>query len=349
MKNNCLIFFCLLTCSLTSSYAQVGTQDQHKPIISKATATWCNICGADAWDAFHDLIDTYDENAIFIAVHADDASELYNSTAEDFADNFIDFFGVPELYHGRDPAPLGRRWDDSTKEYIEAFNTQDRTTQLSLTFDIKNNNINVEANIKFLQDQNTPHYYSLLVIENDVIGFQFNRGTDAIHSKILRTQITPNVFDNLISEDNILANQEFALKLSKELNEEWNKENIEVVVALWKKFGDDFQLVNSSIAKIANTITHTNESNREIKLFDINPTILTNQSELILNLKSEINYAQIGVYNLHGQKILQLYQGSLRSGIHNYKIDRSQIQASGIYFVKLIDGEFSVSKKFIVQ
>lgn len=348
-KNNYLITFYLILASVTISFSQVGIQDPPKPLISKATATWCNICGSAAWDNFHDLITTHSEEAVFMAIHADDGSDLYSETAKIFSENFIDFFGVPELYHGRDPAPFRRIWANSTKEYIDEFNAQERTTQTDLSYEFIDNIIRVQANIKFVQDEDHPRYLSLFLIEDAVVAYQFNQGPRAIHSKILRTHITPEVFENLISTEPIKANEELSFEFSKELQDNWKKDNIEVALIVWKKFGDKFQVINSRLASAANTTTPTRDLSLDLKSFSVTPNLIKSNAQLSIVTKEDLGHVTIDIFNEVGQRISTLHNGLLKSGKQNISLDRSTFPTAGIYYISLNNGSEIISKRVVVK
>jgi len=349
MKNNYLITILFLIWTVTSGYAQVSVQDPHKPLISKATATWCNVCGGDAWDNFHDLINIFDEDAVILAVHSDKESAFYSPTADSLANNFNDFFGVPSLYLGSEPAPFTLPWVNSAEEYISEFSSQERTTQASISFEIKNNDINVDLSIEFLQEQDDPHFYSVLLVENEVTGFQLNRGPGAIHSKILRTHLTPNVFNNPISEGPVDANQNFEFKLTNELEENWKKDNIEIVLVIWKKIGNNYQVVNSALTSTATEITSSQELNLNLHTFEIQPTILESNSQVILRTEKELPDARISLLDANGQIIQTIHKGLLSAGEHSFSINRSSISSSGIYFVSLGAGSSTISRRILVN
>jgi|GEM_PF-4504138 len=339
----------LLVLIASSSIAQVEKQDLRKPLITKATATWCNICGSFGWDNFHDLLDAHNESAVFIAIHADDESQLFSETAAIFSENLIDFFGVPELFLGRDPVPFSRRWANSAKEYIDEFNEQPIPIQSNLSFQFVNNRIEVETKIKFRQSEDEPRYMSLLLIENDVVEYQFNQGPKAVHSKVLRTHITPEVFENLISTDPINANDVFNKEFSKVLDDEWEKENIEVVLIIWRKFGDHFQVVNSSLFSTSNNTTPTSDLELNLASFSIAPNLLQTSSEITISLKNNLERVSIDIYNEVGQKVNTLYLGHLKSGRHSFGLARTIFPTAGIYFVTLNDGQDIISKRIVVE
>ena len=85
----------------------------------------------------------------------------------------------------------------------------------------------------------------------------------------------------------------------------------------------------------------------------INPVIAPNpfssETKLSFNLISGVENGSVRVFNLTGQEILNLENGSMNAGEYNYTISKDQLGSNGIYFVKInLDGNELV-KKLVVN
>jgi len=76
-----------------------------------------------------------------------------------------------------------------------------------------------------------------------------------------------------------------------------------------------------------------------------NPFNPTTSISFNLPFQSDVS---LKVYDLLGREIQTLHNGNLNSGIHRFSFNGSKL-TSGIYFVKLISGEFSETKKMVLM
>ena len=159
----------------------------NKPVIIKATSTECNVCGLRAWDDFKDIIDKYKDNAVVMAVHPLEESELFTNTSMEFVENKSVFFGTPSLFINEEFHI--DNWFVGIKDYIGLFQERRVTAHPEVDFKIKGNELSVEVNTQFFYKTNRPHYVSVYLIEDHVEEYQNNRRPDELHSKILRTHL----------------------------------------------------------------------------------------------------------------------------------------------------------------
>jgi hypothetical protein len=57
---------------------------------------------------------------------------------------------------------------------------------------------------------------------------------------------------------------------------------------------------------------------------------------------------QIGLYDVQGKMVLNLFEGVLNEGKFHSTIHRDQLNA-GIYLLKMISGESIVTKKVVIE
>lgn len=75
------------------------------------------------------------------------------------------------------------------------------------------------------------------------------------------------------------------------------------------------------------------------------PNPMTSSSEISFNIESPVQNASVIIYNVLGEKVATVYDGSLTKGKFSYPVNKTNIPASGIYFVKLnADGNETVAK-----
>ena len=68
-------------------------------LVTKHTATWCPICGFDAWDTQKYFMDNLDgKDAFVLTAHISGSSKLYSDAARELLKNFDGVFYQPEFF-----------------------------------------------------------------------------------------------------------------------------------------------------------------------------------------------------------------------------------------------------------
>ena len=66
----------------------------------------------------------------------------------------------------------------------------------------------------------------------------------------------------------------------------------------------------------------------------------------------EENYTEVAIYNMMGQKIRTLHTGNMTAGRHHILFDgvndQNQLLGSGVYFYRVVAGEFQATKKMML-
>jgi hypothetical protein len=82
--------------------------------------------------------------------------------------------------------------------------------------------------------------------------------------------------------------------------------------------------------------------------FSVYPNPVVNAAQVDFSLLQQ-STVQLGIYNILGKRIIQIYSGNLPLGQHKFDIESQDLE-NGVYFVKLnIDGEESTQKIQIVK
>lgn len=341
-------FFTLLFASLfvvTNAFTQ--RIPANKPFIVKATSTECNVCGLRAWTDFKDVVDKYGKDAVVMAVHPLDESQLFSNTAMEIMDNKPSFFGTPSLFineefHFND-------WFIGIRDFIGPFQERRVLVHPEVDFQIKGNELSVEVNMEFLHKTNRPHYVSAYVVEDHVRAFQNNRLPDDLHSKVLRTHLGENTFGVLLSETDILANQKFTNTFTLELDPEWNIENIEIATVIWEKRGETYHVINSNKALESSFSTSVNILEQANVQLSLRPTILSNISTVIVDLPTVQTDLDVMIVNTLGQSVKTIFTGNLPQGVTNFDLNRNDFSASGLYFLVIEKDGSRLVEKVVVK
>jgi len=345
MKKITLLLFFGIFAHMTA-FSQDVPQEQ-QIVISKIGATWCPNCGLEAWDNFTTLNNEFGTKAVILSLHPSRSSRLHSPESIDLAENLPQAFGQPLFYVNRTKTSTGSIVQNAGVA-VENANSLTPMANTGINATIKDGLLQVDAKVKFFQEGNGDYFLSLLVIEDGVVEVQSQRGTDAVHKKLVRTSLLGGTFEQAIASGTISADSEFTFSDSKAIAEDWNTENLEVAAIIWQKVGDDFEPVNahSVDAAFSTSVNFLEESGVELA---IAPTLVKTSATVSLNTPVAFDRVNIDVFTAAGQQLTTVFSGPLKSGNHNFAIERVALHASGVYFLKIAANGSVLSKKFIVE
>ena len=96
----------------------------------------------------------------------------------------------------------------------------------------------------------------------------------------------------------------------------------------------------------ATFVNNETETIKEYKLYQNYPNPF-NPSTVIRYQLSDVSDVSLKVYDLTGREVLTLVNGRLQAGKYEAKLDGSMLP-SGVYFYKLVSGDFSEVKKLLL-
>lgn len=107
---------------------------------------------------------------------------------------------------------------------------------------------------------------------------------------------------------------------------------------------DDIQIIATVGANAS-----IDEATAESLELNVYPNPVTDNSVVTFNLPESVSSAKVGVYDIAGRFIANVYSGELQSGAQTFTINREKLNAAGVYFVKVeLDGNV-LTKKIIAQ
>ncbi len=346
MKKNYLACLAFLFFSALCHGQEVAVEQ--KMLITKITATWCPNCGTNAWDVKKNLVTEYADNAVFLATHISSSSDLFSSTARDYAGNLPNVQGQPIFYINR------TRYNTGTIEGA----AQDMSTQVSsqtplanagLQMKLEGQTLNVKAKVQFFKPANGEYYLSLLIVEDKVIANQSNRGSSAEHSKVLRGRVTGDTFGELITNGAVAENQTFDFRLNRAIPADWNADNLEVAAIIWEKVGDTYEFVNTESVADFSVFTSVNQLEKAGVQLAVHPTNLSTRTTISVNLPAAQDNLSLRLINANGQLVKNIFSGTLTNGTHQFSLAKERQLSSGIYFIQLEKDGNSITERIVVQ
>lgn len=345
MKKIALLLF-LGTIVHMTAFSQDVPQEQ-QIVISKIGATWCPNCGTTAWDNFSILHNEFDDKAVILSLHPSRSSRLHSPESIDLAENLPQSFGQPLFYVNRTKYSTGSIVQNA-RQAIENGNAAAPLANTGINATIKDGMLQVDAKVKFFQEGNGDYFLSLLIVEDGVIEVQSQRGSDANHKKLVRTSMMGGTFGQAIGSGAIAAESEFTFSDTKAIEADWNTENLEVAAVIWQKVGDDYEVVNGNSvdALFSTSVNFLEQSGVALA---ISPTLVKTSTTVKLTTPVDFDKANIAIFNAAGQQLNTIFSGQLNAGTHNYMIERANLKASGVYFLRMEANGSVLSKKLIVE
>ncbi len=336
-----------------ASFSFVSAQDVpevQKTMITKITATWCPNCGSWGWDFFEDIINASTlQKAIFVGAHH--SGSLGSDAGEAFSINFNapyqPYFYAGNMDLGVNSGNVSAKVTE-TEELINQNAENTPVANVGFAATLSDNTLIVNTNTKFFQDASGDYYLALYILEHNVIASQSNNSSSAQHPYVLRSSFTTDNFGVSIVNGDITAGTEFTdASYTIELNSNWDLNKVSVMGVLWEKVDDTYEFVNVNSTNEFSTVAVQTIS-EDVAKVNLTPTVTNSQTQLSVQLEEATLDAEIAVYNLNGQQLQTVFEGTLTQGLQNFDINTSDL-AAGKYFVTLRSNDGRViTKPFVV-
>ena len=339
--------FCL---SANAQTEQITVEKIQKSLITKRTATWCPLCGAsNVWPMVKSLDASLNRKALVIAGHHSSSSDLYSPAAKDLINNFEATFGQPKFFFDREY--IGDGGSTTMTELENKANSAFGTTPVAqagmiVTYDNNQRLLDVNGRAEFFQNTTGNYYLAYYLVRKSVINQQASQGENTEHVNVLWDAITDSSFGDLITDQGGNSGSSFPLRKQFTLPEELDINNLFVAAILWKLNEDGYyEVINveTSSSIQFGVVSRTYELS-EIESFVIQPTVTTQGSFAVLELKSGIKQTDISIYNWYGQKIKSVFSGDLGKGHHQIPLE---IETPGVYIVSIRSGNQISSQRLI--
>lgn len=223
----------LLTMGLSTGLFAQGewtVPQENVGLLTKITATWCGPCGTWGWDAMSDLLTNYGDENIVISLYAPSSSKLYNSAAEEIA-NEIGFGGTPNF--------AGNGLDQGTavaqaESIVDTFGSAPVIAVPAYALDmVLADTIIIQTKTKFFEGVNGNFHLKVFVVEDKVVEEQNGQTGDVEHKMVVRKWFTAMDSNNVILEGPASAGEVIEKNYMVEVDEEWDWDNLYFITTLW--------------------------------------------------------------------------------------------------------------------
>lgn len=355
MKN--LIFTLLLALGILTAQGQdIEVPQVQRAIITKHTATWCTNCGRTAWDVFEKVVAELGTNSIPLAAHRSASSDLYSITAKDFLNNMQGVVYQPEFFvnHDKVSGSSSSLYDNIKNSVLEIESqTPDMQTGLELFIpEDADGPLKIKTRTKFYKELSGQYFLSVWLLEKEMVNYQQSRGSDAVHKQVILKSILPETFGDELFNGNASPAEDIYKDFEYELEEGETLDGKSVMVALWQFVDGRYTYVNSNSSDmvfIESAPTSTNVIPTLVGQFEVTPYDGASQTRISLDIISDINNANIDLYNINGQKVQNIFSGDLNAGQHQFDFSKRPNTGSGSFIISLQSPKGVLSKKIFLK
>ena len=244
--------------------------------------------------------------------------------------------------------------DTVIHRYTNSPNSPVEITIVSKVYNPATRQLNVTVDLKALQNLNGLFKVNFAITENNIVYPQFGNSTcpggqNYIHKWVTRT-IVDGGFGEQVINGNWNQNQIFTKNLSVTLDTGWVSSNCDYSIWVYKYIENitHSEVQQSFRASVTGSIGIQNEATsvEGYSLSQNYPNPFNPQTSIRFSIPKN-NFVSLKIYNSIGKEVSTLCNMYLKSGVYNAIFDATSLP-SGIYFYKLIAGDFSETKKMIL-
>lgn len=354
MKNliSTLFIFTLMASTLFAQSDEVPNKQMS--LVTKHTATWCPICGFDAWDTQKYFMDNLDgKDAFVLTAHISGSSKLYSDAARDLLDNFEGVIFQPEFYFNTTKISGGdiqAKMVDSVSQ--AAMQTPLAQAMAEATYNPETDTFRVNTTVQFFSNAETSGDYrvSVFLVEKEVIEEQASRGDNEMHQNVLRASLIEDFYSPAMASGTIEAGTQASHQVAVKWDERYDMENTRVLVILWERNGNNFSFVNVNATETIEMEEETTTSSRNIDAlagrFAILPNATYNTARIQLDLPQAHANAEMLLFDQYGRVVRTLHRGAMPAGEQTLQLDRESL-ATGMYFVRFRAGGTLATRRVV--
>ncbi len=324
--------------------AQEVPQTQSSLIIKK-TATWCPPCGGWGWDLFEQLISDNEGKAILWAMHY--SGDLQSATTQGISAN-LSGAGQPRFY--LDNVDQGSSSAAIRSAIMSGVNQNAAKSPIAnavaTNISVANNQISLTVKSKFFTEVTGDYFLDVYVVENGVKNNQAGQGPNAIHEKVLRDEMAGTVFGDLLASGTIMANSSYSTDFSIPVANDWNPDNTELSVIIWKKNGTKYDFVNGTEA--TSIVAGLETPSLKNAAMTISPNPVARKASISLEFATSFS-GELGIFDLTGRLVKTLaLNGSALIGNHSVDFDTENLE-NGVYLVRLSSADGMLTQKMVIS
>ncbi len=349
MKKIFIIFLFLLSFSLNNAQT-------NNVLMEYWTGTWCQWCPCG-----HTIINTIlfnKPNTLVLGYHGGGSDPWINFNGNSII-SILNYSSVsyPGGVVGRRTGPIQRTsWSGQVNAQSVNF-PPPITLSFTKSWNPSTRQLTIDATATSLRQIDTSTKISFVLTESNLVYPQTGNsdcpgGTNYIHKYVVRTMIngaTGETFSTGTWANNTVKTK----SITTTVDASWNEANLEIGVFVYfnnTTVSGDFGLYNFVLQTAKSGIlTNVSNNNEIVKHFSLSqnyPNPFNPITNIKFSIPKECNVA-LKFYDAVGKEIDSYINGVVKAGEYNAAFDGTKYP-SGIYFYKLIAGDFSDTKKMVL-
>ncbi len=337
---------------LELSAQDLAVPSTQRSLVVKHTATWCPICGGQPWDVQKYFVESLSDKAVVLAAHISPSSRLYSATAVELLNNFPSVIYQPEFFHNvvKVTGSNNAIRDTITARVnrVAEFNPGMQTA-LQVTYNPTTDTLKVRTNTRFFRATEGMYHLSILLLEREVTEQQAARSSNEKHRNVLRESLSGNAYGTLLAGGSVPEDAEFERDIAVKWNNRYDLNNIEIVVALWRRTGTRFEFENANAtAEVqAEQVSSVPAADILGNRFRVVPTATFGNAQIWLDLPQASNSAELIIFDQLGRAARTIFAGNLPAGEQFFPLQRSSAEAPGMYFVRFRSGNMVATRRVV--
>lgn len=334
----------------TSKVFTIASNINRGVLLEYCTGTWCVWCPCGASTA-HTLETTY-PSLVVLAYHGGGGGDpwlVYNGSG---IINALSFGGYPTGIADRQNAA-----GDYTTFTGFVNNRYNNVPTTPISINILNQNYNPTTGLLSVTTNltsvcNLPETYSVsyVIMENNLVYNQAGNGTcpgsgTFVHNHVVRSMVN-NQNGDVINTGQWNANQTISKSFSTTIPNTWIAANCQLVIFVYKGTTANNSAEVQNAIKTGVTTTGINSNTEVPKKFELSQNY-PNPFNPVTNIKFALpksGNTNLKIYDIMGREVMTMFNGFMEAGYYNADLDAS-VLSSGMYFYKLVSGDFSEVRK----
>lgn len=344
MKKLYILFLAVITMNGFSQNFEV--EEQKKALLFKATASWCAPCG-DYHGVTDEIYNNHSDSILFLNGHVA-TSTIGDPYSGDMHNLINEGGGIPS--YSLSGVKLAD-WPPTIEMILNesaSFFGSPIIANIAFDYHISGDELTINTTTKFFQDSDADNFYvGAMVLENNITVSQ-NHSTGyetqtqhRVQRTVLGTLIDlgegKKLWADEITTGSVASGSTFDHTLTRSLSSAWDYTEIDIIVVIWQRIGDEFLALSSE--DVAQVIDGNDNGLEKLTAIEMYP----NPAQGYFNIRfDKFRGAQVIITNQLGKEIerIQANRSDLRIDIKDYE--------KGLYFVTIKDNESFITKSLII-
>jgi hypothetical protein len=330
-------------------------QNTNNVLVEFCTGTWCQWCPCG--DAAADSILVYHPDALILAYHGGSTSEpFYNFSGNDII-SLMGMSSYPNATIGRRSGLLNYTgWFGQANIQTALFSPSPISYITNRHYNPATRTVDFTIIATALRDIDTNCKVNFVLYENNLIYSQTGNGTCPGSTTWVHKWVVRNMVNSAAGES--ISTGHWALGTTKTktwtttVNTAWIYTNCDVgafIYLVGNTLNYDSYVLQTKKDKIVNFPTGIENQTTEPLKYNLAQNY-PNPFNPFTNIHFSVpkdGIVTLKVYDVLGNEVTTFSDGFMKAGEYNAEFDGSKL-SSGVYFYKLIAGDFSSTKKMIL-